>query len=355
MDALAAKATRDSILRRWSERAEARSAAGTVRAHAALETVLPPSGLAAGWIRDPATGRGRVELRIAGPEDGKAAERVRRIVADLALDDASVNIRYASRPRIRIRRPRFQSAAVRGMSPFADRLEPLQIGCSVAHEAGSAGSIGAFVRIDRGPVGVLSCCHVLALSGRAEAGDPVSHPGYPDLDREPANRVGALTAKFTPFIRSQANNLDAAIATLAPGRAYAGTVLPDLPQVPQAERGARLTDILAAAELALGDEVAKLGRSTGYRTGRVTATELETQQVQVDTPRGRRTYTFSNVIEISWGAAANHAFSEPGDSGALVFRVRDRRAVGLLFAGGEGYSYAIQLDRIRDKWGLTLL
>lgn len=73
--------------------------------------------------------------------------------------------------------------------------------------------------------------------------------------------------------------------------------------------------------------MAKLGRSTGLTRGRVTAIELDKVIVRFDLGFLR----FDNQFEVE--GAGDAPFSRGRDSGSLVVD-SDRRAVGLLFAGG---------------------
>ena len=96
----------------------------------------------------------------------------------------------------------------------------------------------------------------------------------------------------------------------------------------------------------IGGAVAKIGRTTGLRLGRVTAFEVDNLVVTY----GIGNLRFDNQIEIE--GADTLSFSEGGDSGSLI--VDDaQRAVALLFAGGDhggsngrGLTYATPIDRV---------
>jgi hypothetical protein len=133
--------------------------------------------------------------------------------------------------------------------------------------------------------------------------------------------------------------------------------LPNLPCIPEEQWGVQLTDIVPANELDLNEPVAKLGRSTGYTQGRVSAVNMEHLDVICQNPR-RSSYVFAQVIEIAWDNGTR--FGAAGDSGALVYRLKDKRPIGLYFAsfeheGSFPASYAIQLDRVRAEYNLTLV
>jgi len=78
-------------------------------------------------------------------------------------------------------------------------------------------------------------------------------------------------------------------------------------------------------------ELAKIGRTTGYTVGILNAFSLDNVSVSVP---GIGLVSFDNCIEVRW-KAVDQAFTKPGDSGAVVFTVKSRKAVGLHFAGVE--------------------
>lgn len=355
-----------ALLERWNERTELDRPRGVALLQSAVVRRPPRPGLAVGRVLDPKTGRRRLELRVTAAPGSPAHLRASKEIERAKRNGIDVNVRVMTPPRTRLRRSpaRTLAGGGTGLAPFIGRCEPLHIGCSVAHESGVAGTLGAFVRDRDNMIGILSCCHVLALSGRARAGDSnfIYQPGWPDNRvRVPGNRIGTLTKDFSPFIKVESNNLDAAVARLD-SRPHTGTILPNLPFVPKPLHGQALTQILPAEQLVLGDDVAKLGRTTGYRVGKVTAIDFGNLAVLVDALR-LQPFTFSQVIEIQWEGPGDRAFSRGGDSGSLVFRLSDKRPVGLVFASiepedssdGSGYTYAIQLDRIRDEYALTLV
>jgi hypothetical protein len=62
---------------------------------------------------------------------------------------------------------------------------------------------------------------------------------------------------------------------------------------------------------------------------------------------------FSDLIEV-WSLDKDEPFSQPGDSGSLVFLENSRQAFGLVFAGadegesGIAYSYICRLDTVLE-------
>lgn len=201
---------------------------------------------------------------------------------------------------------------------------PLLIGCSVGHRDITAGTLGCFVRVRSEPEGslrVLSNNHVLANENRGVSGDEIVQPGRFDQGMVPRDVVARLES-FVPLEPAATNFVDAALARLAPGFAADAT---QLREAAGPLRG------LGPAALRRGMEVAKLGRTTGLTLGRVTAFEMDNVAVDFDAPLGA--VRFDNQIEIEGSGPAG--FSEGGDSGALVWSLAEREAVGLLFSGSE--------------------
>jgi hypothetical protein len=296
-----------------------------------------------------------IEVRLRR-QDGLAA----RFAAELneRFGDA-VSISTLGRIAIPSMASLSQAGAAAG---FGAMLRPLALGGSVAHRDAMAGSIGPFVRFERGPFkgrkGLVSNAHVLALSGLARAGDPIYQPAKPDVKSLLNSlRVGEL-ADFTALSAVGAQELDAAVAALdenaladEPNR---------LPKDASASGVARLGAVVEPRALRRHDEVCKIGRSTGLTTGLVTATELS--NLSVFSPQLKRNIRFDNVVEISW-LGDDKPFAGPGDSGSLIWRRSDLAPVALLFAGGVrerdgkkvGVGYACSLAATLQSLGASML
>ena len=213
------------------------------------------------------------------------------------------------------------------------------------------GTLGALVQDASGRQYVLSNNHVLARSDHAGAGDAIVQPGLidnnctPNGDGAGTTSVGSLST-WLP-LSGKNTNADAALAQVAFGAVdSSGSIL---------ELGSRQPDgTLAAAPpgisssegkgkaAALGQYVAKSGRTTGLTCGAVSALNLD---VNVDyytdcaETKPYLTKTFTNQVAIS-----GNQFSDAGDSGSLVVNSSDAEPVGLYFAGGidvAGISHGI--------------
>ena len=220
------------------------------------------------------------------------------------------------------------------------RVRPLRPGVSIAHVDVSAGTLGAFVEL-AGEVHALSNYHVLVGSPSAAVGDAIVQPGPADGGRDPEDRVGTL-ARFEPLAAGRVATVDCAVAHLK-----------DV----EVEAGYPVGAVTTTAEAEGGEEVEKIGRTTGITRGRVTAIELD--DVVVGYGEGLGELSFDNQIEVE--TTGGSPFSRAGDSGSLVYRA-DGVALGLLFAGsetggenGNGLTYLNPIDVVLDALGARLV
>lgn len=208
------------------------------------------------------------------------------------------------------------------------RTRPVRPGLSVGHYAITAGTIGAFVRLNGADEPrLLSNNHVLADEDRGTIGDAILQPGQLDGGEDDQDRIANLE-RFIALDPAAVNRVDAALAVLDDP----GDIDPALPGI------GHVRQTLAPEH---ADQVVKLGRTTGLTHGSVSAIEVDNVIVEFSTGALR----FDGQIEIS--GTASGPFSLGGDSGSLVVAADDPRAVGLLFAGsdqggpkGYGVTYA---------------
>jgi hypothetical protein len=219
-------------------------------------------------------------------------------------------------------------------------------GLSVAHPAVTAGTLGALVLVGGRP-GVLSNSHVLADSGRAAIGDAMLQPAPYDGGDTSRDRIGALVA-HGPLSTERPNTVDVAAGVLDDPALAGENRVPGL-SGPMLLAG--VTDDPPA-----DDRVAKIGRTTGWTTGRVTAVELDGVQVGFDAG----VLVFDGLVEVEGDGAL--AFSRGGDSGSTVYTLDAGLALGLLFAGGEtggsngqGLTFACPFSAALAAVGATLL
>lgn len=346
---------RADLIARWdfARHPDALAEAGFAMLQALPAERPPRGGLAVGEGIDPATGKRRIELRLhaEGPRNRQKAEQL-RAYAQLQGFETVLRI-FSARPKLST--PRVKPPAA---STFGGSRRPLHIGASIAHESGSAGTLGAFVRLREGALGVVSCSHVLARAfrKRARTGDDIQQPGAPEAI-QPDNRIGTLTRHFSLFQPSKADNLDAAVAVLTPdiSAASLGNVLPVADCIPPDLRGRALGQPLSRDEIEPGMAVIKLGRTSGFTSGRISLINVDNFKPDLG---AREAYTFGSVVEVS-PTPAGPDFATRGDSGALVVTQDGLRPVGIHFCSvpmeAEGWtSYLIPWWRIVSDFPISL-
>ncbi len=267
-----------------------------------------------------------VRYRHDGPLVSRLVDRLRDEVGDAEIDVRGIG---AVRPLAAAPTPPTATS-------LQGRLRPLVPGCSICHEADTAGTLGAVVRRGEERL-LLSNAHVLALSGLATVGDAVLQPGPADGGRA-ADRVGSLDG-WVPLRGDATNRVDAALARLDDGVEVDSSGAPG-----------------ATAELDGDELVEKLGRTTGHTSGRVTAIEVDDVVVDYGHPLGL--LRFDGQVEV---AGTRASFSRGGDSGSLVRLADGGPAVGLLYAGSErggpdgtGLTFCNDISTVLDALGVVL-
>ncbi|MGH3369592.1 MAG: hypothetical protein ACRDPR_06295, partial [Nocardioidaceae bacterium] len=240
-----------------------------------------------------------VRVQRRGLEDSPQVDRVR------SKARGEVDVRYIGR------------VSKRATPWQRQRQRPLLIGLSVGHFEVTAGTLGCFVQRRSGGVRILSNNHVLADENRGSRGDRILQPGRVDGGRA-RDRIGGLDR----YIRMKAtgtNLVDCALAQLDEG------VRAEPAELHGVGKLAGVAEELPRE----AEAVAKLGRTTGHTTGRITAFELDNVIVAYDMGNLR----FDDQIEIE--GAGTGPFSQGGDSGSLIFTSGDHLALALLFSGGD--------------------
>ena len=213
------------------------------------------------------------------------------------------------------------------------------------------GTLGSLIEDSSGRQYVLGNNHVLARSDHASVGDAIIQPALIDNSCVP-NGDGpgtTLVASLTTWLplSAAATNADAAIAQVG-----SGTVTPNGSIL---ELGAKQADgSLAAAPPGVSSTggkgeagtlalmIAKSGRTTGLTCGAISAVNVDVTVDYYDDCAETKPYltkTFTNQIGLT-----GSAFSDAGDSGALVVDASNAEPVGLYFTGGidaAGTSQAV--------------
>ncbi|MGA7239574.1 MAG: hypothetical protein WBY44_28085 [Bryobacteraceae bacterium] len=228
-------------------------------------------------------------------------------------------------------------------APITGRFRPVQPGCSCSFQLPppdrgllTASTIGAIVQ-KGGKMFILSNNHALANSNAAPAGTPIFHPGLLDQPDLTTDQIAILTSFVT--ITADANNVvDCAIAELLDSVPFSSEILPDVGRLSSATP-------VAAAE---GMTVVKAGRTTSATVGTVFETN---GTVPVLYPFGSA--TFESQIFVKDG---DEAFSDDGDSGALVVDQASKAGTGLLFAKtSDGFTACNPLSAVLTALGVTLV
>jgi hypothetical protein len=210
----------------------------------------------------------------------------------------------------------------------------------------SVGTLGCFVRLPSGRIGALSNNHVLAdMNSGRKAQDRILQPGtYPPDENDVIgvlNDFVALRASppglAPPHKDVALNEVDVAVAELADGIRWRQGFLPFRGQVAP----------YTIAPPRLGDEVFKVGRTTGLTRGVV---------VDIGTIVGPVAYDegpcwFRRAITIE--GIGGTTFSDRGDSGSIIVRSTGE-IVGLLFAGNGQQTYACPIETAVDALGCSL-
>lgn len=235
------------------------------------------------------------------------------------LSCGEVDIQYTSQVKA-FDPPAMSFAEGDGPAWRRERTRPLKIGLSVGHENVTAGTIGAFAKVN-GKVCLLSNNHVIANCNDSKPGDKVLQPGKYDKGNVEKDVVAKLL-KFAP-IKKKNNLVDCAVAELISGEKYDANAV---------EGFGKLTGV-AKNDIEIGEEVRKFGRTTSFTKGKVSAIEVDSIGIGYGDKLG--VCYFDNQIEVvGTENSGPGGFSNGGDSGSLVINTKGQ-AVALLFAGSS--------------------
>lgn len=228
----------------------------------------------------------------------------------------------------------------------------------------SAGTLGALVRDRRtGALFGLTCNHVIGGCNNMPAGVPIVSPGVIDVvqNTRKVQMIGRH-ARVIPLRQGQASvfdtsdNIDAALFSIE-----------DESLVCSSQRGYFDTPT-EIADPEPGMDLAKVGRTTDYRKGRIRS-RLEfpipidySFKIPID---HKTTKSFQGVCTFGNAWIVDHYgddFAAAGDSGSLVVEVPvsgeevEPRAVGLLFAAtAKGKGYILPIRTVLDAFNVELV
>jgi len=242
------------------------------------------------------------------------------------------------------------------------RWRPAQPGISIGHRDITAGTFGLLVQRE-GQAYILSNNHVLADINAAGIGDPIYQPGPADSgtsndrigtlsdfevihfgDAEPTCRIAKTLAgglNWMARITGSTHRLQTIHTTPSLNLMDAALALPDQPDlvIPEIIGIGMPT---GAAEPVLGQEVQKMGRTSGLTKGIISQIN-----VTADVSYADRTARFTDQIFTT-------PMSSPGDSGSSILNM-ERQAVGLLFAGSERVSIFTPIQRVLDHFEVDVI
>jgi hypothetical protein len=225
--------------------------------------------------------------------------------------------------------------------PTARQPRPVPTGVSTGHPAITAGTIGARVVDVFGNVYALSNNHVYANQNDAELGDPALQPGTIDGGTAPADQIGVLDSFAWIDFEGGANLMDAALVSTTKEMLGNSTPADDGYGTPSSQTAAAY----------IQQPVQKYGRTTGLTHGQVSDLNV-TLNVCYEAILWLcfKQAKFVNQIGITPGT-----FSGGGDSGSLIVTDDENlNPVGLLFAGGETYTFANPIGPILQAFGVTI-
>lgn len=209
------------------------------------------------------------------------------------------------------------------------RARPLIGGMSIGHPWVTAGTLGGIFKDASGDIVLLSNNHVLAAENRGGTTHGTVQPGIIDGGIEPRDTVGRLKS-FSVLTKSGYNYEDSAISKPFPEIAL------DY-QVRTIGKPAGF-----ALDYYVGMSVRKHGRTTGYTTGKIIATNANLLVYYDMGP-----LMFSDCI-------ITNNMASGGDSGSLLFD-HDKNVVGLLFAGSNSVTIFNPIKYTIDRYGLQIL
>jgi hypothetical protein len=203
-----------------------------------------------------------------------------------------------------------------------------------------AGTLGAIVT-KGGKTYMLSNNHVLSENGQVGVGAPIFQPGLLDGGNQATDQVATL-AKFVTIKPTGFNKVDCAIAEFLANIKVNPSLMPRVGRL-------RSTTPIAAA---MGMEVEKTGRTTGYTRGQVFDLAADVNVDYEDKNGQSFTATFADQILV---VTPGGSFSAAGDSGSLIVDRKTKRATGLLFAGSATHTIGNHIADVLAALGVTLV
>ena len=206
-----------------------------------------------------------------------------------------------------------------------------------------SGTLGALVT-DGTTLFILSNSHVLARSGAATPGDPITQPGLSDANCDPGRtKTVALFSRAAPL---KTSNVDAALAAVLPGAVDPSGTIIDINSTADTNAPPASTPIAPA----IGMGVAKSGAGSGLTCSSVSSinTSVSVDYSTKCTGGTKFTVTFKNQVVVS-GAS----FSKAGDSGSLIITTNTAQPVALLYGGSDTDSVGNPIGDVLNALGVS--
>ena len=223
------------------------------------------------------------------------------------------------------------------------RLRPAKPGCSIGFALSAeqdgllmAGTLGAIVSADGDARYILSNNHVLANENLLPVGALILQPGLLDQGDARTDAIARLS-RFVSLSFTKPNRVDCAIAEIL------------APEFVRSSIMARVGKLSGSQPISVveGMAVEKVGRGSGYTTGEVFDVSAT---VTLGYEMGEITFLDQILIR-----SLPRAFSEDGDSGALVVDNESGRAAGLLIGGSGNFSVANHLEDVLTELDIRLV
>lgn len=214
-----------------------------------------------------------------------------------------------------------------------------------------AGTLGCLVRDTAGDLYGLTNNHVSGLCSYALVGEKILAPGHLDIE---ASGIDPFTigyhSRALPMVSGVPDNVDVS------NNCDAALIKISAPNTVTSRQGGSYDTPNSVIAIQPGQQVEKVGRTTGHTTGTVIGQISGPFPVNYQIPSvGNQISYFSPVFVIQGGA---DPFSQPGDSGSLVVAniAGVQHAVGLVFAGdSQGQSYVLPLAPILTMLNVSLV
>ena len=230
--------------------------------------------------------------------------------------------------------------------PHRHRERPSPNGISVGHHKITAGTQGCLARGRSGKrrnrVLMLSNNHVLADSNAGKRGDAIPQPGPADGGSNPKDRIAVLEEFVKIRFDGKPNLVDCAT-----GWTWHRKVRREFIYRSGGRwRYFRVSNKPRACQIGL--MVGKTGMTIQLKVGRITDCNAS---IRVNFGGGR-VANFRDQITIK---GTQGDFSQGGDSGSLIWTYdRRRNPVGLLFAGGGGFTFANKIHHVLRALDINL-